>query len=48
MLGMPTSFVGIIALFDETRKYGDSENFWVYIWRDTEPHRVEVCNITFE
>jgi hypothetical protein len=43
-MDIPTSWIGIIVLFDEASKYRDGAKFLGYVVTNTEPLCVEFCN----
>jgi hypothetical protein len=43
-MGIPTSFVWIIILFNEAFKYGESAKFLDYVGASPEPLFVEFCS----
>jgi hypothetical protein len=44
-MNVPTSFIWIIILFDDSFKYGDGEKFWGCVATNAEPLRVELCDL---
>jgi hypothetical protein len=46
-MGIPTSCIEIIILFDEAFKYGDGANLLGYVGINAETLCVEFCNFVF-
>jgi hypothetical protein len=44
IIDIPTSFNGIIILFDRAFEYGSSSKFWGYVGTNTEHLCVEFCS----